>query len=107
MFNIGLILNCSYKTDDLTEYKYVKYKVVISNSSMRPPFYLNLIFVFLSPWFRVKGDCPEDWSDATLVDLGCLLFSEDIMFWTEADKYCDSLLVNASMVEILTPEVRF
>ena len=46
------------------------------------------------------------WMDASVVDLGCLLFSDDTMIWTEASQYCENACDNATMLEILTPEVK-
>ena len=50
--------------------------------------------------------CPPDWSDVRDVGLGCLLFSSQPMFWTEAEQYCSSAASNASMIEILSQQVR-
>ena len=52
------------------------------------------------------SECPEGWRDAAVVDMGCLLFSDDRMFWTEASQYCHNACANATMLEILTSEVR-
>merc|ERR1711997_1207859 len=70
-----------------------------------------LIFLFLgfvsceemSP--LTASDCPSGWSDASSVDMGCLLFhSTQPMIWTEAIQYCKRAYTNGSLVEILTPQ---
>ena len=36
-----------------------------------------------------KSNCPNHWTDATFVDMGCLLFvTEETMTFNDADKYC-------------------
>ena len=73
---------------------------------------LSLIFLLLWPSSCIGdggGDgsgCPPDWSDVTSVGLGCLLFSSKSMFWSEADQYCTTAFTNASLIEILTEQVR-
>ena len=42
---------------------------------------LTLIFLFL----HNVDCCPQGWMDARVVDMDCILFSEDTMSWTEAE----------------------
>ena len=67
---------------------------------------LSLIWISSSSSSSSSYSCPEGWRDAAVVDMGCLLFSEDIMFWTEASQYCHNACPNATMLEILNSEVR-
>ena len=50
--------------------------------------------------------CPHSWVDARDVGLGCLLYnSTEDMDFVSASQYCKDCFQNASLVEILSPEV--
>merc|ERR1711971_1312440 len=49
------------------------------------------------------GSCPEDWTDASFVDMGCLYFNNtERLDWMEANEYCQTRLpeLNSSLVEL-------
>merc|ERR1712172_383907 len=53
------------------------------------------------------GSCPEDWTDASFVDMGCLYFNNtERLDWMEANEYCQTGLpeLNSSLVELKTSE---
>ena len=64
----------------------------------------SLLYLLVCPP-SCTADCPPGWSDVTSVGLGCLLFSSESMFWTEAEEYCNNAVTNAAMIEILTRQV--
>ena len=50
-----------------------------------------------------KSLCPKYWSDATHVNMGCLLYNATTaMTWSEAQKFCHS--ENSHLVEIFSQE---
>ena len=68
---------------------------------------LSLIFLLTWPSSCTAGaSCPPGWSDVSSVGLGCLLFSSETMFWSEAEQYCKTAATNSSLMEILTQQVR-
>merc|ERR1712025_770007 len=80
---------------------------------MELPFYLLTIF-FLNVVVTVSGrdqtfhwkanQCPEHWTQATFVDMGCILINRtEAMTWDEANIYCQEV-ENASLLEIHTQD---
>ena len=54
-----------------------------------------------------SGSCPEEWTDASFVDMGCLYFNNtERIDWMEANEYCQTRLpeLNSSLVELRTSE---
>ena len=50
-----------------------------------------------------SGSCPEDWTDASFVDMGCLYFNNtERLDWMEANEYCQTRVpeLNSSLVEL-------
>ena len=74
---------------------------------------LFLATLLTSPWLlatlatspAITARCPEGWVDAHFADdMGCLLFNTSKTYnWELANNYCN-IEVNASLVEIVTPE---
>merc|ERR1712112_526096 len=50
------------------------------------------------------NQCPEHWTQATFVDMGCILINRtETMTWEEANTYCQEV-ENASLLEIHTQD---
>ena len=56
------------------------------------------------PIRRLRSKCPKYWTDATHMNMGCLLFNAtNAMTWPEAQNYCGNSH-NSHLVEIFSRE---
>ena len=63
-------------------------------------------FLLLHPSYG-NGACPEDWTDASFVNMGCLHFNNsERLDWMDANEYCQTQMPerSSSLVEIRTKE---
>merc|ERR1712133_357018 len=77
---------------------------------MELPFFLFTIFSFTvvlsgaSKFHCTANQCPEHWTQATFVDMGCILINRtEQITWEEANTYCQEV-ENASFLEIHTQD---
>ena len=64
------------------------------------------ILVSLAACDEGRPYCPQSWVDASDYDMGCLLYNAtEKMDFVTASQYCKDCYQNASLVQILTPEV--